>query len=89
MRDTSALGFLVCFRLGLGRCGHEGDQRVPHGLLHRVLSRAVERQVIDDSADHNSAPHELPNRRADILVVSTQAVDPAHNQDVTAAQHVE
>ena len=35
--------------LGLALCrrGHESDQRIPHGLLHRVLRGPVEDQPID------------------------------------------
>jgi hypothetical protein len=43
----------------LCRCSHKAYQRVPHRLLHGILGRAVEREVVDHSADHHASPHKV------------------------------
>ena len=53
--NTGALCGLGGLSLRLGQRRHEADQRVTDGLLHRVLGRAVEREVVDHSADDHAA----------------------------------
>jgi hypothetical protein len=89
VRYARALRFLRSLRLRLGRCGHEGDKRVTNGALHGVLSRAVERDAVDHRADDGAPPHELTNGLADVLVVPAEAVNPANNERVAAAEQVE
>jgi hypothetical protein len=42
MLNAGPLGFLGGFGLRLGGRGHERDQRVPDGHLHRIIRRAGE-----------------------------------------------
>jgi hypothetical protein len=68
--------------------GHERNQRVPHGLLHRVLDRSVEREVIDDCSDHDASAHEVPDGVADIFIVPAETVDPPDHQGVARTELV-
>jgi hypothetical protein len=47
MLDTGPLSGLPRFGLCLSGGGHERNQRVPHGLLHGVLGRAIEDEAVD------------------------------------------
>jgi len=89
MGDASPLRFLGCFGLGLCGRGHEGDQRIADGLLHRVLGGPVERHGVDDGADHNAAPHELPDGISHVGVVAAETIDPAHHKGVPSPELVE
>jgi len=53
-RPMRRLGSRLCLR---GR-SHEGSQRITHGLLHLVLGRAIEGEVVDHPADHNASLHQ-------------------------------
>mgnify|MGYP002382028962 CR=1 FL=1 len=68
--DAGRLRLLRRFRLRLRRCGHEPNERVPDGLLHRVFGRAVERQAVDDRAHDDAAAHQFPDRVGHIGVVA-------------------
>ena len=87
--DAGALRFLGRLGLGLGRRAHESDERIPHGLLHRVLGGAVEDQAVDDRADDDAAAHQLTDGVGHVLVVAAKPVDPPDHKYVAAPEHVE
>lgn len=84
--DAGPLAPLGRFGLCLGGRGHEAYQRVPHGLLNRVIGRAVEREVVDDAPDYDAAAHELADGVANVVLVATHTVNPAHDQHVTGPE---
>jgi hypothetical protein len=59
MSDTGTPGGLRGFSLRLSGCGHEGDQRVPNGLLHRVSGRSIKCEVVNHGADTTSVQGSL------------------------------
>jgi len=83
--DTGSLRLLSYLRLRLRRRRHERDQRVPHGLLHGVLGRAIEAHIVDDSADHHAATEELADGVAHIAVVPAEPIQPTHDERVARA----
>jgi hypothetical protein len=87
MVDAGPLGGFGC--LGLCRGRKEGYQRVPNGPLHRISGGAIERHAVDDRLDNDSAAHELPDRVHHVGVVPPRAVNPANDERVACAQHVE
>src|SRR5215475_7751017 len=64
-------------------------RRIADGLLHRVCGAAVECHPVDDRLDDDSAAHELADRVHHVRVVTPQAVNPANDERVACAQHVE
>jgi hypothetical protein len=87
--DAGLLRLLRRLGLGLRHGGHERDQAVADGHLHRVLRCAVETQPIDDRLDDHPSCHELPNDLCHVRVVAAKTVDPSNNQHVSCPQHVE
>src|SRR5262249_35280472 len=83
------LGELGCLGLCLPERRHERDQRIAHGLLHRVFGGAVERHVVDDGADDDAAPHQCLDGVNHILVIAAEAVDPADYARVTSTELVQ
>jgi hypothetical protein len=87
--DTSPLCGLGRLSLGLRGRGHEGDQRIADGSLHRITGRPIEGEIVDHRADHHASPHKLADRVAHILVVPAEAIDPTDYKHVTGSQLVE
>ena len=63
--------------------------RVTHGHLHGVLRGPVENQIVDHGAHDHAAAHELPDRVANVRVVTPETVHPPDNESVPAAKEVE
>jgi hypothetical protein len=57
--------------------------------VHRILSGAVKCHVVDDGADHHTAPHELADRLANVVVIAAEPINPANDKHITGPQLIE
>jgi hypothetical protein len=89
VRNASALRFPGGFGLRLSRGGHESDQRVTDGALHGVLGGSVKSDAVDYRSNHDPALHELANGLANVLVIATKAINPAHDERIALAEEIE
>ena len=87
--DAGPLCSLGRFSLCLSGRGHEANECVTDGLLHRVFGRAVEGEVVDHRSDHHAPPHELADGVAHVLIISPEAINPTDHKDVTGPQLIE
>jgi hypothetical protein len=87
--NPGLLGKPGCLSLGGSSRRHERDESITYGLLHRVRRSAIELKGIDHGSDDHPFPHELADRVADILVISSEAIHPPDNQNVVFPQKVE
>jgi hypothetical protein len=68
---------------------HKRDQRVPDGLLHGVLGRSIEGEVVDHRAYHRAAVHEVADGVAHVLVFPAEPVHLMDDQGVASAELLE
>ncbi len=69
--------------------GHEGNQRVPHGLLDGVLGGPVEGHGVDDGLDDHALVHQSADGLGHVLIVPPQAVHPTDHQHIPSAHLIQ
>src|SRR4051812_5303982 len=89
MRNSRFLGFFDDLSLGLCCRRHERNQGVANSLPHWVGSRAVESHTVDHRLDPDLSPDEFAHRVCNVLVVTSEAINPPHQQGVTFTKNVE
>ena len=65
--------------------GHEGDQHVTDGYLHRLRGGTAERQAVDDGANDHATLHEGSDGAGHVLMTAAKPVYPQAARNVVQA----